>query len=284
MFLPKLAKALGSCERAIVLQQIHWLSIQPQSGRDHDGQHWIYGTYEDWCRDYFSMWSPHTLAKHIRQLEKDGVLISAQLLAHQHDHTKFYRVNYDHITLQSMLPNAVGSMLPHPVASEVVIAPDVVGSILPDTVASIVPDAVDSIYGTETSTETSIQREEKGEDGTPSAPDGAPPLDDFTEELCAICYGHKETASLTEKDIGALRREGRRIRDAGYSVADLRLWMTRHWFADWRWQKGQQRPKPAEVRSSIPIVRQEPEVNSGNDGAASRRNYRPDEYADIIIG
>ena len=253
MFLPKLAKALGSCERAIVLQQIHWLSMQPNSGKVIDGERWVYGTYDEWCVDYFTMWSPHTLAKHVRKLEELGVLISAQLKAHEHDHTKFYRVNYEHESLQSMLP--------HPVVSEVAIAPDTVVSNLPHAVASIrpeavvsnVPDAVASIYRTETSTETST---EKGND----APLGAlPPFDEFIEELCLVCYGHKETSSLTDKDIGALRREGKMIRDAGFGVADLRAWMTGHWFSDWRWKKDQERPKPAQVRSSIAKVRAAPE-------------------------
>lgn len=115
MFLPMLAKALGSCERAIVLQQIHWLSRLPNSGVDEGGYHWVWGTYEDWARDYFSMWSPHTLAKVIRKLEESGVLISAQLRAHEHDRTKYYRVDY--AALDSMLPDQVASGLPDEEAS-----------------------------------------------------------------------------------------------------------------------------------------------------------------------
>lgn len=97
MFLPLLAKALGSCERAIVLQQIHWLLRQPNSGMwDDDGVHWVWGTYEEWCEDYFPMWSPPSLKRHIQLLEKGGVLISARLRAHEHNQTKFYRINYAH--------------------------------------------------------------------------------------------------------------------------------------------------------------------------------------------
>jgi hypothetical protein len=135
MFLPMLAKALGSCERAIVLQQIHWLSRQPNSGLWQDDLHWVWGTYDEWCRDFFPMWSPHTLRKHIQRLEHDSALFSAQLRAKQHDHTKFYRVNY-----ASELLNT--PMRPHPVASS-----------RPDTVASNQPDAVDSINRTKTPTE-----------------------------------------------------------------------------------------------------------------------------------
>lgn len=137
MFLPMLAKALRSCERAIVLQQIHWLSRLPGSGVWQDGLHWVYGSYEEWCRDYFTMWSPHTLAKHIRNLEDAGVLLSAQLRAHEHDRTKFYRIDYE--TLHSILP-------------------DVVASEPPDQAASNTPDAVDSLYRTKTSTENTQKK------------------------------------------------------------------------------------------------------------------------------
>lgn len=139
MFLPQLAKALGSCERAIVLQQIHWLLRLPNSGVWEDDLHWVYGSYDEWCRDYFTMWSPHTLAKHIRNLEDTGVLVSAQLRAKEHDRTKFYRINYE--TLHSILP-------------------DVVASEPPKAVASNEPDAVDSSNRAKTSSKTS-QKEDR---------------------------------------------------------------------------------------------------------------------------
>lgn len=149
MFLPSLAKALGSCERAIVLQQIHWLSRLPNSGMwDDDGLHWVWGTYEEWCNDYFMMWSPHTLAKIIRKLEEMGVLISAQLRAHEHDRTKFYRIDYR--VLDTMLPDQVGSNAPNEVDSN--------GS---DTVASNAPPQVDSLYRAETSAKTPQKKGER---------------------------------------------------------------------------------------------------------------------------
>jgi len=125
-----------------------------------------------------------------------------------------------------------------------------------------------------TTTETT---EEKGNDAQEaSAPEGAPLLpaepaleeeaedwQNFLEELSAICYGHKQVAILTKKEMGALCAEGRKIRAAGFGIADLRAWMTGHWFKDWRWTKGQQRPKPSEVRSGIPQVDVGEEVQGG---------------------
>ena len=95
--------------------------------------------------------------------------------------------------------------------------------------------------------------EKKGNDGLQPSP----PFEDFVSELCVICYGHKETATLTEKDIATLRAEAKKIRGGGFTVGDMRAWMTGVWFKDWKWKKGQQRPTPAVVRSTIAQVRVE---------------------------
>lgn len=109
MFLPRLAIALESVERAIILQQIHWLLQQPKSGRVVDNHKWVWGSYEEWCEDYFPMWKPQNLAKHIRKLEEIGVLVSAELNAKEHDHTKHYRIDYDHERLQSIIYSGIVS-------------------------------------------------------------------------------------------------------------------------------------------------------------------------------
>jgi hypothetical protein len=90
--LPSLVMKLGF-ERAVILQQIHWLLQQPRNGVEHDGYKWVYGTYVEWCELYFPFWSPEALRKHIVKLEKAGYLISAELRKAEWDHTKYYRVN-----------------------------------------------------------------------------------------------------------------------------------------------------------------------------------------------
>ena len=143
MFLPMLAKALGSCERAIVLQQIHWLSRLPNSGLwDDEGLHWVWGTYDEWCRDFFPMWTPRTLKMHIQKLEKMGVLISCQPWAKKHDQTKAYRVNYPHELLATRMGH------------------DHVPSNEHDAVASNRPDHVPSSIDTKTSAKKS-QKEKR---------------------------------------------------------------------------------------------------------------------------
>jgi DNA-binding transcriptional ArsR family regulator len=186
MFLPKLAKALGSCERAIVLQQIHWLSRQPNSGKVIDGVHWIWGTYEEWCEKYFSMWSPVTLKHHIRKLEALGVLISAQLRAHEHDQTKFYRLNYEHELLaltgmgQHVIPSIGQDVIPS--NQQHVIAPKG-QDVIPSKEQHVVP----SLYRTETPTKTPAEK------GSAPAVDQLLSiiLDELSRELASYSPAHQ---------------------------------------------------------------------------------------------
>jgi len=146
MFLPGLAKMLESCERAIVLQQIHWLCQQPKSGRMHEGDKWVWGTYEEWADDYFPMWTANNLKKHILKLEKDGWLFSERLDSAQYNQTKFYRVNQEKIDAQKSA-HSIGY-----------------SSIRSDGYSSIRSDehsSIRSIYRTETSAETSAKTSTK---------------------------------------------------------------------------------------------------------------------------
>jgi hypothetical protein len=157
MFLPKLANALGSVERAIVLQQIHWLLRQPNSGVWEDNLHWVYGTYDEWVRDYFTMWVAATLKYHIRKLEAQGVLISAQLWAHKHDQTKFYRIDYAHELLAATRNGQ-----------------DVIPSSGEDIVPSSGKEIPPSIYSTKTSSENTAegkQRPQRGQEKKNYRPD-----------------------------------------------------------------------------------------------------------------
>jgi len=138
LFLPGLATMLDSCERAIVLQQIHWLCQQPKSGRMHEGSKWVWGTYEEWAADYFPMWTANNLKKHILRLEKEGWLFSERLNSDQYDQTKFYRVNKKKIDAQKSA-HSIGY-----------------SSIRSDEHSSI-----RSIYRTETSAETSAKTSTK---------------------------------------------------------------------------------------------------------------------------
>lgn len=93
--LPSLAKQLNSVDKAIILQQIHWLAQLPHCGVVRDGHKWIYGTYESWAKEYFPFWTPGALRRHINQLEQAGWLFSAQFDMAEGKATKYYRVNHE---------------------------------------------------------------------------------------------------------------------------------------------------------------------------------------------
>lgn len=94
--LPSLAVALG-LEEAIALQQLHyWLGNAKNQGRtDADGNKWVYNTYAGWKADNFPFWSEDKIQRIFLSLEKQGVVIAAQLDAKKRDMKKFYRIDYD---------------------------------------------------------------------------------------------------------------------------------------------------------------------------------------------
>lgn len=95
---PSLVKLLGSIERAVVLQQIHWLLCQEHTGEvDEEGHKWVWGTMEEWCNAYFPMWNPPALKKHLRWLRQNGYLIVEQRSPDRWKKTNFYRIDYDKI-------------------------------------------------------------------------------------------------------------------------------------------------------------------------------------------
>lgn len=94
--LPTLAKIIGVNE-AIVLQQIHfWTTNHERVGINyHDGEYWVYNSYEQWHSDNFSFWSKSTVINIINRLEERDLLISGNYNKKSFDRTKWYRVNYD---------------------------------------------------------------------------------------------------------------------------------------------------------------------------------------------
>ncbi len=101
---PPLARAFGD-RAAIILQQIrYWMEIneqsesrQPETERLHyrDGRWWVFNTYEEWRSASFDFWSQSTIERHIRQLEKLGVLISDTFNKRSGDKTKWYTIDFE---------------------------------------------------------------------------------------------------------------------------------------------------------------------------------------------
>ncbi|UYB50132.1 replication protein (plasmid) [Lysinibacillus capsici] len=98
--LPSLAIQIGLNE-AIIIQQVHyWLLL---SKNERDGFKWVYKKYEDW-EEEFPFWSNSTIRRSIRNLEKEGLLISSDKYnKFGADKTKWYRINY-----QKLMNSPVG--------------------------------------------------------------------------------------------------------------------------------------------------------------------------------
>lgn len=90
VLLPKLASVIGLNE-AIVLQQIHFLTTETESGKvDTDGKRWIYNTPEGWQK-WFPFFSINTIRRTMENLRTMGLILAEQLEGNMRP--MFYRVS-----------------------------------------------------------------------------------------------------------------------------------------------------------------------------------------------
>lgn len=94
--LPTLARLIGLNE-AIILQQVHyWLQ---RSNNVRDGYRWVYNSYPEWY-EQMPLWkSETTMRTAFKNLEKKGLLITANYNKAKFDKTKWYRINYEKLSL-----------------------------------------------------------------------------------------------------------------------------------------------------------------------------------------
>jgi hypothetical protein len=94
LVLPSLAIAIGLNE-AIFLQQLHYWLLQ--AGKERDGRHWIYNTYDEWHAQ-LPFWSVRTIRRIVGTLEERGLVISTSAYnAHKVDKTKWYAIDYEEV-------------------------------------------------------------------------------------------------------------------------------------------------------------------------------------------
>lgn len=88
----ELAVLVGLNE-AMMLQQLwYWLE---RSDHVHDGQVWVYNTYEDWAKQ-MPWWSARTIQRAVLSLERDGLIIArSDLNAMKIDKTKWYTIDFN---------------------------------------------------------------------------------------------------------------------------------------------------------------------------------------------
>lgn len=144
--LPSLAVKVGLKE-AIILQQIHYWILSEKS-HERDGLNWIYNTYEGW-QEQFPYMTARSLRNAIMELEKKGLLISANYNEKKSDRTKWYTIDYAKLEIFSEkgLPKKADGLTQNGM------------SILPKKVSSILPKKVGSII-TETTRDYNREREE----------------------------------------------------------------------------------------------------------------------------
>lgn len=95
LVLPSLAKKIG-INHAILLQQMHyWLNT---SKHERDGHRWVYNTYAEW-QEQLPWLSVRGIRKLISELERDGYLVAANHNRARFDQTKWYRIDYERLTL-----------------------------------------------------------------------------------------------------------------------------------------------------------------------------------------
>jgi len=99
---PALAVAVG-LEESIILQQLHYWLTDEQSGREYEGDKWIYNTYKMWHSN-FPFLSTKTIGKIFRKLEAQGLIVSGNFNNSSYDRTKWYRLDYQAIEGLSIVP------------------------------------------------------------------------------------------------------------------------------------------------------------------------------------
>ncbi len=152
LLLPTLVKAFGF-EKAALIQQVHWLLNQPKSGVEVDGVKHVYGTYEEWCEDYFRFWQPRTLRHHITSLERQGIFKSCQPKIQDWDRTKYYTIDYN--ALSTLIQEASEELKGAQSVTSMRQAVDT--SMRQPLAASKIQAVAASYIDTETSTETSYR-------------------------------------------------------------------------------------------------------------------------------
>lgn len=89
--LPSLASAIGLNE-AIVVQQLHYLLLDPNHGRRVAEHRWIFNTVEEWKCRYFPFWSIRTIKTIFTNLATLGLVVSCQPEG-RISRRKYYRID-----------------------------------------------------------------------------------------------------------------------------------------------------------------------------------------------
>ena len=91
--LPRLAEALGSVDKAIILQQLnYWVK---KSKNYHDGRPWVYNSMDSWAKQFPWIKSKTTIKKHFKDLKKLGLVLTGNFNQYSFDRTTWYTIDYE---------------------------------------------------------------------------------------------------------------------------------------------------------------------------------------------
>ncbi len=91
--LPSLAEALGSVDKAIIIQQLnYWVK---KSKNYHDGRPWVYNSMDSWAKQFPWIKSKTTIKKHFKDLKKLGLVLTGNFNQYSFDRTTWYTIDYD---------------------------------------------------------------------------------------------------------------------------------------------------------------------------------------------
>lgn len=113
---PSLAKALGNVNKAIILQQVHFLLNAARLSNNKyveiDGKWWVYNSYKQWKDSHFTWLAEVTIKGLFGMLEHDGLIISRQGVKDAFDRKKWYTIDYDrYLTYISSIGQKVSDVL-----------------------------------------------------------------------------------------------------------------------------------------------------------------------------
>ncbi len=97
LYQPHLVRLLGAHE-AMVIQQLHYLLSLDNSGREHDGHHWVWKTYDELGDELGLSWAQ--VKRALSTPREIGLIVSIRNPVEGWNATPWYRINYDHQFLQ----------------------------------------------------------------------------------------------------------------------------------------------------------------------------------------
>jgi uncharacterized phage protein (TIGR02220 family) len=226
VILPSLAMKIGLRE-AIILQQIYyWLT--KKDAHVIEGRRWTYNTYKEWQKQ-FPFWSETTIKRSFLNLEKQGLLISANWNILKMDKTKWYTINDEkldllEVTLFDLLKVTPKQSLAGTNAVSLQTRSNNMSSTGPDEPSNVTEGIIDGTVLTQAIPETSSKTSSKKEIA----------IVDILDYLNHKTHSHyKPTTKKTKTVIKARMNEGFTLDDFK-KVIDLK---TSEWLDDPHWSK-----------------------------------------------